>query len=79
MKIKKETIIRVALLVLALVNQGLEYFGHRVLPVTDNQLAELIGYGFIIITSLWAMWKNNSFTTEAKLADKYLEELKEGE
>lgn len=77
-KISKGTIIRVICLLLALVNITLETFGKRIIPISDEQVAEVISVVFTIVTSLTAAWKNNSFTEEAIKADEYLKELREG-
>ena len=73
---KKSTIIRTALLVLALVNQCLSVAGKSPIPVSDEQLSEAISLVFTIATSLAAWWRNNSFTRDAISADEYLEELR---
>ena len=78
MQIKLETIIRTVVLVLALVNQILTATGHHVIPVSDEQVSEFITLAFTVGASLWAWWKNNSFTKKAIEADKYLSELKAG-
>lgn len=76
--IKLDTIIRTVCLVLALVNQGLTMAGHSVLPVSDEQVAELLSLIFTIVASLWAWWKNNSFTKAAIQADDVKEAIKNG-
>lgn len=76
MQIKKDTIIRTAVLVLALVNQILSSTGHSPLPVTDTQVNDAITLGFTVGASLWAWWKNNSFTEDAIKADRILRLLK---
>lgn len=76
MKIKTDTIIRTIVLTLALVNQILTTTGHTVIPVSDDQIAELITLVVTINASLWAWWKNNSFTKNAIEADKVLDQLK---
>ena len=74
--VKPSTIIRTVVLLLALVNQGLTMAGHSVLPITEEQISELLTLLFTIGASLWAWWENNSFTPAAIEADKVLEELK---
>ena len=76
--IKLETIIRTVCLVLALVNQALMMAGHNILPVTDEQVAEFLTLAFTIVASLWAWWKNNSFTKAAIQADDVKEAIKSG-
>ena len=77
MKIKSETIIRTVVLAIALINQILTAFGISVIPITDEQITELISLVFTIGASVWAWWENNSFTKNAIEADKYLAELNE--
>jgi SPP1 family holin len=77
-KIKLDTIIRTVCLVLALVNQVLAMKGHSLLPITDEQVNELITLGATIVTSLWAWWKNNSFTQAAIVADEFMHDIKNG-
>lgn len=75
---RKTAVLNFVLLVLALVNQGLTLAGKPVLPISDEQLTTVLSYGFTILTSLWAYWKNNDITEKALMAGKYFEMLKEG-
>lgn len=74
MKIKTSTIVRTALLILALVNQCLSIAGKAVLPITDEQLEQVISLIITIAVSLWNWWKNNSFTSLAIQADEWLDD-----
>ena len=76
MKVKTETIIRTVVLIVALINQILTSTGHSVIPVTDDQISELLTLVITIGASVWAWWKNNSFTKEAIEADEVLANLK---
>lgn len=78
MKVKTETIVRTVILALALINQLLSVTGHAVLPIQDEQVETLITTGATILASLWAWWKNNSFTPEAIAADNHLADLRSG-
>lgn len=71
---KKSTIIRTVVLVLALINQILTATGHAIIPVGEEEISTVITVG----AALWAWWKNNSFTKEAQEADEYLYRLKKG-
>lgn len=77
--IKIDTIIRTVILIVALVNQGLTVAGKSILPITDEQITELISLAFTIGASIWAWWKNNSFTKNAIAADEYLKDLRKGD
>ena len=76
MKIKTDTIIRTIVLVLALVNQVLAIYGKEVIPVTEDEVYQLVTLIVTIASTLWAWWKNNSFTQAALMADEYLERLR---
>jgi len=73
--VSKETWIRTTVLVVALVNQGLQMVGKQILPYTPEEIADGLSFGFTIIAALTAWWKNNSFTTKAQEADKILKEV----
>ena len=79
MKIKTETIIRTVILVVALINQVLTVTGHSLLPITDEQITEIITLVITVGASLWAWWKNNSFTQAAIEADELLNTIKKEE
>ena len=78
-KISKETIVRTVVLVLVLLNQILTALGKNPLPFSEDAMYEGLSAVFTAAASLWAWWKNNSFTHKAIEADKYLEELNRGE
>ena len=73
----KETIIRTIILALALINQFLQIGGKSPIPVADETVQELVSVIFTVVASVWAWWKNNSFTGPAIIADEYLKELRE--
>ena len=75
--VKTDTIIRTVVLVLALVNNCLTMAGHSPLPIEDEQVTELLSMAFTIGASVWAWWKNNSFTHAAIEADAFMAALKE--
>lgn len=76
MKVKAETIVRLVVLVMALVNQALAASGHSPLPFTDEEITELVSVVFTVAASAWAWWKNNSFTKAAIEADEVLRKIK---
>lgn len=77
--VKTDTIVRTVVLVLALVNQILSATGHSVIPIADEQIEVLVSTLATVLASLWAWWKNNSFTKAAIEADKFMDELRERE
>lgn len=76
MKVSGETIARTVVLALALINQALTMFGVNPLPFSDTQVYEFITLAFTLGTTIWAWWKNNSFTEAALKADEYMNQLK---
>lgn len=76
MKIKTSTIVRTAVLVLALVNQCLSIAGKAILPISDEQLEQFISLSCTIAAAVWAWWKNNSYTEAAIEGDIVKDRLK---
>ena len=72
------TIARTIILALALVNQLLSVTGHAVLPIEDAQVETLVSTIWTVVAACVAWWKNQSFTINAREADLYLQDLKDG-
>ena len=75
-KIPTETIIRAIVLFVTLVNTFLTMSGKNPLPFAEEELYAWLSAVATVAATLWAWWKNNSFTPEAIQADEYLAELK---
>ncbi|WP_304841283.1 phage holin [Phocaeicola sartorii] len=71
-KVEKMTIVRTAVLAFALINQVLTISGYNPLPFTDEDFGQAVSMILTAGASLWAWWKNNSFTQNAIIADEYL-------
>lgn len=76
-KVKPDTIIRTIILILALANQVLAIMGKQAIPVTEDEVYQLVTLLITIGAALWSWWKNNSFTLPAIKADEYLEKLRQ--
>lgn len=72
-KIEKGTVARTAVLAVALINQMLSVSGTNPLPFTEDEIGQAVSTALTVAASLWAWWKNNSFTQAAILADKWLD------
>lgn len=70
--VDKSTWIRTAVLIVALVNQALVIFGVSDKTVDVDSVTYYASYVFTALSSLWAWWKNNSFTKKAQKADEAL-------
>ena len=75
-KVKPDTIIRTIILIIALANQVLAIMGKQAIPVTEDEVYQLVTLLITIGAALWSWWKNNSFTLPAIKADEYLAKLR---
>lgn len=71
-RVEKGTIIRTAVLAFALANQTLSISGFHPLPFTEDEFGQAASMLLTACASIWAWWKNNSFTQAAIQADKQL-------
>lgn len=78
-KTKIAAVYRLILMLLAVLNQFLVMFDLYPAQIADNNVIMLISVVLTVITSCYAYWKNNSWTPEAKTADKVLESLRNGD
>lgn len=78
MKIKADTIIRTIVLVLALVNQVLTSLGKNPLPFSQDEMYTGLSCLVTVGATIWAWWKNNSFTQSALIGDKVMHDMKNG-
>jgi len=73
----KATIIRTVVLFIALANQFLVAAGLSPFPFTAQEIEVGLSYAFTAIATLWAWWKNNDVTPEAKAGTAHMKSLKE--
>lgn len=76
-KVSTETIVRLVVMVITLVNTILTMMGKNPLPWSEEEIYRFLTVVAQVAVTLWAWWKNNSFTSEAIEADKILNKLKE--
>ena len=67
-----QTWARTLVLILALISQLCVILGKRSEAIDVDQWQEYVTYALTVIGSIWAWWKNNSFTDKAQNADKLL-------
>jgi SPP1 family holin len=70
------TITRTILVAIAMLNQILTLMGKVPLDLDETTLYPIVSGIFTVVATVWAWWKNNSFTKEAIRAQEFLEELK---
>lgn len=73
--VKKETIIRTIVLVITLFNSVITMCGINPIPFSDEEIYKGVSAMVSVVVSLWAWWKNNSFTKKAIKADEYKKNL----
>ena len=71
-KVSVGTWVRLAMLLLSMVNMCLMGCGVKTLPFESEQVSQAISVAFAVISALAAYWKNNSFTEAAQAADRVL-------
>lgn len=64
------TIARTIILVLAIANNALAIAGKSPLPISNEEVTEVVSFVFTTAAALVAWWKNNSFTQKAIAADE---------
>ncbi len=77
MKTKIGTIARITALIVALINMVLAFFGES-LPFTENTAYKVVSVVLLVVSALYAAWKNNDFTRLAKLVGALFDALKDG-
>ena len=78
-KVDAGTIARTIVLGLGLVNMIIAQLGYVPLDIADNQIYQAVSDLVVIGGAIFAWWKNNPFTKNAKIAQEKLKELKAGE
>lgn len=77
MKITKGTIIRTVMILIVIINLILKKFGISPINVGESIVASVIEALIEIGAIAAAWWYNNSFSENAKKADKFFSSLKE--
>jgi len=72
----QQAIVRLAVLVILIVNQSLIVMGWSPLPFAEEQIYEGVSSVATVAVAIYTWWKNNNVTKEAQEAQQYLNELK---
>ena len=75
-KVSPGTIIRTAVLALALINQILAASGHSIIDIDNETMEAFINNGFAIVMAVITWWKNQSFTQAAMHGDEAKNDFK---
>lgn len=73
---KTNAIIKLAVLVVLLLNQALITLGYNPLPFSEEQIYEAFSAVAATAMAIYTWWKNNSITDEAVEADNYMRRMK---
>lgn len=65
-----QTWVRTAILIVALINQALVILGISRNEISLDSWANYGTYLLTVVSTIWAWWKNNSFTQKAQEADE---------
>ena len=76
MKPTADTIIRTILLIVTIINQILTALGKNPIPFSDEEIYGALTAVATVVMTIWAWWKNNSFTQAAIEADTIMKNLK---
>lgn len=71
----KGTIIRTIVLAIALLNQFLVIFNKSPLPISNEELEQILSSVFTLVVSLIAWYKNNYVTSKGKQQREVLQEV----
>ena len=74
-----ETVIGVLILLLALINAVLQMFGKNVLPISNEEVSNIVSTVFLIVTALYNTWKNRNITVASQVAQNITDSIKNGE
>ncbi|GGP16487.1 SPP1 phage holin family protein [Oceanobacillus neutriphilus] len=68
--------IRLTVLVIVFVNTAAMMLGYRLIPLSNEDLVSVLSLIALLVSEIWNHWKNNSYTSQAKEADKLMKKLK---
>jgi SPP1 family holin len=77
--IKKESVIGVTILLLALINAILQMGGLNILPITNENLTTVISGTFLVGSAIYTTYKNLNVSTASQTAQGVTDAIKNGE
>lgn len=73
------TIIRAICTLIAIANFTLTTLGANPLPITENDVMNVVINLFSVIAIIYGFWKNNNFTSSAQISQDVCDKLKQGQ
>ena len=77
--INAETVTGVLILLVALVNAVLQMFGINTLPIANEDVSSIVSTIFLIVTTLYNVYKNRNISTASQVAQSVTDSIKSGE
>lgn len=74
-----ESVTGVLILLVALINAILQIFDINILPITNEDVTNIVSTLFLIVTALWNTWKNRNITSASQVAQNITDAIKNGE
>ena len=74
-----EAVTGVLILVVALVNAVFQMFGINIIPIADKDISEIISTVFLVITTLYNVYKNRNISSASQKAQEVTNAIKNGE
>ena len=77
--VNAETVTGVLILLVALVNAVLQMFGINTLPIANEDVSRIVSTIFLIVTTLYNVYKNRNISTASQVAQSVTDSIKSGE
>ena len=77
--VTSESVAGVLILLVALINAVLQIFDINILPITNEDVTNIVSTLFLIVTALWNTWKNRNITSASQVAQNITDAIKNGE
>lgn len=77
--VTSESVAGVLTLFVALINAVLQIFDINILPITNEDVTNIVSTLFLIVTALWNTWKNRNITSASQVAQNITDAIKNGE
>ena len=77
--ITPEAVTGVLILLVALGNAALQIFDMDILPVTKDEITDIVSTVFLILAASWNTWKNRNVTSASQMAQNITDAIKNGE
>ena len=77
--ITAEAVTGILILLVALINAVLQMFGINTLPIENGEVSEIVSTVFLIVTTLYNVYKNRNITIASQKAQQVTDAIKAGE